>query len=123
MGDSIKFQPKVAWGDFFITFVNYFRALFGKSIETKKYNEAKIKYKKTIENFQKCIKKEIENFKVNQLKEYEEILKKSDQQVWKKIKQYKQEKKEETKKEAVREKTELTKLQAYEYYKNQGAKS
>ena len=140
VGDSINFQPQIAWGNFFINILSSpiifpIMCIFDKSQKIKEIR-AKTNYKKTIENYQKHIKKEMENFKVNQLKEYEESLKKSDQQVWTKIEQYKKEKKdyieklqkdienkEETRKEAMREKTELTKLQAYEYYKNQGVES
>ena len=140
VGDSINFQPQIAWGNFFINILSSpiifpIMCIFDKSQKIKEIR-AKTNYKKTIENYQKHIKKEMENFKVNQLKEYEESLKKSDQQVWTKIEQYKKEKKdyieklqkdiknkEETRKEAMREKAELTKLQAYEYYKNQGVES
>ena len=129
VGDSISFQPQIAWGDFFINLTNYFFfslpcLIFNRPTKTEKEHEAKIKYKKIIEGFQKCIKEGMQNFRVNQLKEHEESLKKSDQQVWKKIKQYKREKKdhieklqkdienkEETRKEAIREKQSLLNCQ------------
>ena len=129
MDNLINFQLKRKWHDWLVAIPSF--GLFGEGrfITT-------IEYQDTIESFQKCIKEEMQNFKANQSEKHNEILQESDQQVWEKIEQYKREKKdyieglqedignkEEKRKEAIKEKAELTKLQAYEYYKNQGVKS